>query len=290
MDAWGVTVIICGVALLLHHHTQPRDWFLVAGMGAGYFLAFAVNDYCDAALDRLDPDKAQRNFFVQHPLTPAAAFLLFLLPLLVVLPALSQFGLRGLLWTLVCLAILWAYSAPPFRLKSKPGLDLLVHGLFVESFPYWLCLRLLAVAWGGADYLMLAVLVFASLAAQLEQQLRDRRIDRQHNATFTVVIGPMGAPSHAGMQRRRALHRYRRGDRRCAALAHRSARSGRLADPGAPLSARRPCAKAVQPHDLCPAARRRLPHLARTALLNGKLASQSAGACAARNSPAVSLV
>ena len=43
------------------------------------------------------------------------------------------------------LLVMWTYSGRPFRLKSRPGLDLLTHALFVESYPYMVTLLLLGV-------------------------------------------------------------------------------------------------------------------------------------------------
>jgi 4-hydroxybenzoate polyprenyltransferase len=49
--------------------------------------------------------------------------------------AFGQFGWIGwLLWVVSCF-IAWAYSAPPLRLKMRPGFDLLTHAMFVQTFP-----------------------------------------------------------------------------------------------------------------------------------------------------------
>jgi lycopene elongase/hydratase (dihydrobisanhydrobacterioruberin-forming) len=89
----------------------------------------------------------------------------------------------------IWLAIMWAYSAPPLRIKGRPGLDLLVHGLFVETFPYWTCLYLTGVGWGAFNYAILTLLFLASLTARLEQQVRDFEIDRRYERTFATMVG-----------------------------------------------------------------------------------------------------
>lgn len=116
--------------------------------------------------------------------------LAILLPLdLAVAWGFLQYGWRGILVMLLCLAIMWAYSAPPLRIKSRPGLDLLVHGLFVETFPYWTCLYLTQSTWRVFDFALITMFFLASLTAQLEQQLRDYDIDVRFEQTFTTHSG-----------------------------------------------------------------------------------------------------
>jgi chlorophyll synthase len=111
-----------------------------------------------------------------------------LISLLLLLPF-AQFGLPGLLWYAASLFIVWAYSAPPLRLKNRPGIDLLIHALFVETYPYALCLFLLGVSWVGVDRFILSITFLGSLAAQLEQQVRDYDLDVRTGRTFATTIG-----------------------------------------------------------------------------------------------------
>jgi hypothetical protein len=85
--------------------------------------------------------------------------------------------LAGWLLWLVSGLVAWAYSAPPLRLKMRPGLDLLTHALFVQTFPYVVSLVLIRARWGLLDWVLLAILFLASLTAQLEQQARDFVVD-----------------------------------------------------------------------------------------------------------------
>ncbi len=189
MDAWQVAMVIATLPLLIHGAIRRETAVLALAMGVGYWFAFALNDYFDAPFDRLDGQKGQRNFFVQQPVPGwlVAAFSLVLLA--VVAAAFAPFGLAGWLLWLVSGLVAWAYSAPPLRLKMRPGLDLLTHALFVQTFPYVVCLVLIRASWSLLDWVLLAILFLASLTAQLEQQARDFVVDVQAGNTFTTWLG-----------------------------------------------------------------------------------------------------
>ena len=82
---------------------------------------------------------------------------------------------------------------PPLRFKTRPGLDLIIHILFVETFPYAATLVLLNLTWQKFDWILLVVGAGASFMAQIEQQIRDAPIDSLHEQTFTTKIGTENA-------------------------------------------------------------------------------------------------
>ncbi|MBX3014184.1 MAG: UbiA family prenyltransferase [Caldilineaceae bacterium] len=189
IDAWSVTGFVGAVALLAHHQFTFPNLLLLLALMVGYWQAFVLNDYFDAPFDQATPQKARYNFFVQQP-QQGRALLRLLVPVnLGITWAFLQYGWRGLGILLLCFGIMWAYSAPPLRIKGRPGWDLLIHGLFVETFPYWVCLYLPGISWEIFDYVLLSFLLLASLTAQLEQQLRDFDMDRRYARTFATVLG-----------------------------------------------------------------------------------------------------
>jgi len=189
MDAWQVASVIATLPLLIHGGIRGETAVLVLAIGVGYWFAFALNDYFDAPFDALDRQKAERNFFVHVSVCGWVVVLLSISLLVVVAAAYSQFGPPGwLFWGISCF-IAWAYSAPPLRLKIRPGLDLITHVLFVQTFPYIVCMRLIQARWGLLDGVLLAILFLTSLTAQLEQQARDFVVDLQGGGTFTTWMG-----------------------------------------------------------------------------------------------------
>ncbi|WP_420644708.1 UbiA family prenyltransferase [Candidatus Leptofilum sp.] len=191
MDAWQVALIIASLPLLIHEAIRWETAVLVCATGFGYWFAFALNDYYDAPFDALDYQKQSRNFFVRQPVSGRHLFLISIPLLLLVALAYAQFGWLGwLLWGISCF-VAWAYSAPPIRLKNRPGLDLLTHAMFVQTFPYMVSMVLIKAAWSLLDAVLLAILFLASLTAQLEQQARDFMVDAQTGGTFTTKVGQM---------------------------------------------------------------------------------------------------
>lgn len=189
-DAWIVTFAITSGVLILHDFFSWSAVLLVFSITAGYWLAFALNDYFDADVDRLDVIKKERNFFTQHRTSAVSALIGFGIAAVIIAPGMLQFGWRGFFVSAVCVVVMWAYSAPPIRLKSRPGIDLPVHALFVETCPYLLVMFLLGLVWKPLDFVILGLGVMASLTAQLEQQIRDVDVDHQSGEmTFTLWVG-----------------------------------------------------------------------------------------------------
>ncbi len=190
MDAWQAAIIIAALALLVHDDVTARTLLLLSGVGVGYWLAFALNDFYDAPYDALDAAKGRRNFFVSVPLAQRQRWkvVLWLIGLFPAV-ALLQFGWRALFVFTLSVFIIWAYSAPPLRLKGRPGLDVLTHAVFVESYPYVVMLLLTGAHLIWLDGVIVGVIFLASLTAQLEQQVRDIAVDAQAERNFTIVLG-----------------------------------------------------------------------------------------------------
>ncbi len=189
IDAWGVTFMICIMAFYLHDAMSIQTVLLSVAMAGMYWLGYVVNDYFDAPFDAHDETKARHNVFVNHPVSPTVAKAGFLTIGFLFLLAFTQFGLRGGVIFGVSLFVMWAYSAPPFRLKSRPGLDLITHALFVQTFSYLSCLILIKAEWTQADMTLLGVNFLASLSGQLAQQLRDFEVDSDTDTNFATSVG-----------------------------------------------------------------------------------------------------
>lgn len=188
IDAWGPAAISASLALVVHDAVTPRTVLLVAAIGLLYWMGYAVNDCFDAPCDARDADKASKNPFVgqQGHQSLAIAAALVMVP---VLGVFASFGADGMALFAVGVFVMWAYSVPPLRLKSRPGLDLLTHAAFVLTYPY-LCVRLLIDgAWTDLDLLLLTLGFVASLGGQLGQQIRDFDVDLSTDRNFTTAYG-----------------------------------------------------------------------------------------------------
>lgn len=189
MDAWGLTLVIGTLCLVIHSAISADRIGLLLVLGVTCWLAFAFNDYCDAPYDAQDEGKRRRNFFVLCPLPRRYLAIGALVIVGALFAAYAGYGERGLIVFGVSLGALWAYSAPPLRLKSRPGFDLVMHAVFVQTFPYFACLVLIGATWTALDFVMLTVFALSSLAAQLEQQARDFAVDSRTDTNFATAVG-----------------------------------------------------------------------------------------------------
>ena len=189
IDAWGVAIVVGLLAIIIHDSYGLGSYILLATISFAYWFGYTVNDYFDAPSDAQDLDGQHRNLFVQYTLTKTQAKIAFTIASLAILFGFGYFALPGLFWFLVSLAVIWTYSAPPVRLKSRPGFDLISHAIFVQTFPYLLFLALLDLDWLVIDYVVLAINFFASLTGQLAQQIRDYDVDLKTSRTFTTSFG-----------------------------------------------------------------------------------------------------
>jgi 4-hydroxybenzoate polyprenyltransferase len=189
IDAWGPAAISAGLALVVHDAVTPAGLALVGAMGVWYWLAYGVNDCFDAPCDAHDPGKARTNPFVWASSSPQALRAATLAVTAVLLVVFGSFGVRSVLLFALGTIVMWAYSAPPLRLKSRPGLDLLTHAAFVLTFPYLFVILLFGQPWSVLDVLLLALGFMASIGGQLNQQIRDCDVDVSTDRNFTTTFG-----------------------------------------------------------------------------------------------------
>ncbi len=189
IDAWGVAAISAGTALIVHDAVTPRAIGLLASIALLYWLGYLINDYFDAPFDACDEHKAKSNFFIIYPVAPELFAIAVAAVSLCLLVAFARFGMRGLVVLAVGNLAMWSYSAQPMRLKSRPGLDLVTHGLFVLTFPYSVTLLLAELSWTRLDWLLLGIFFLTSFSGQLNQQIRDFEIDSRTDRNFTTTVG-----------------------------------------------------------------------------------------------------
>lgn len=187
VDAWGMTFIVAALSLALRGALRQETLAIPAALALGAWFAFAVNDRFDAAYDKQDAEKSRRNAFTSTAGTSLDVLLIIAFGTLAIIYA--GFGLPGILTGLCGLAAAWVYSAPPLRLKTRPGFDLFTHAAFVETFPYLAAVVLASAALTAFDVLAWSILALASLSAQLEQQIRDFDVDSRLERNFTTAIG-----------------------------------------------------------------------------------------------------
>lgn len=198
---WIVSLVpyYLGIVLATKSIVPPvADWPVLA-LGAVvigplvWISVLAVNDAHDLRGDRLNPRKAGSPL-VSGRLSPTAALRLSLgAAVLAVGVAAVAAGPLFALGTAIVLLVGWAYSAPPLRLKARPGFDVAVNALAIGAagqLAGWSLLRPLAeFPWPMA---VLGTLVGAAL--YVPTTLADLKADRTSGyTTVAVALGPRRA-------------------------------------------------------------------------------------------------
>jgi 4-hydroxybenzoate polyprenyltransferase len=188
-DAWASAFIISFAAVFIHDLIQFSAIVIVIAISIGYAIAYGLNDFFDADYDKFDEFKSQRNYFVNNSVNYRKLSLILLVLISILTFIAIQFGIRGIIVLSLSFFVMWAYSARPFRFKSRPGLDLVVHSLFVSTYPYYIILFLFQTKIIEIDYLALSLMIIFSFGEQLENQIRDFTVDRLTDHNFTTKFG-----------------------------------------------------------------------------------------------------
>ena len=149
---------------------------------------FGVNDYWDREVDALNPLKKQRNVVASGQLSLAecrlvlcAVFALGMFFSACLGPAAA--GLAALF-----MAVSYAYTARPFRLKGRVGWDLISHGFVVFSFPFLFTTVALGL-WSDRNMVMYLIFVLLSLQIQVSQESRDFKDDAEVETNSVLAMG-----------------------------------------------------------------------------------------------------
>ncbi|MCD0443369.1 UbiA family prenyltransferase [Glycomyces sp. A-F 0318] len=154
-----------------------------------WLAVLAVNDANDLATDRLNPRKADSPLVAGRVPRRAALRIAVAAGVLTVLAAVPL----GVLFTVgVALVVLlgWAYSAPPVRLKARPGADLLSNAVVGVLGPLggWVAFTGAAE---GFPWPIAVVGVLAAAGLYLPTVAADRDADREAGVgTIAVSLGP----------------------------------------------------------------------------------------------------
>ncbi|HEX9816290.1 MAG TPA: UbiA prenyltransferase family protein [Candidatus Thermoplasmatota archaeon] len=168
-------------------------WFAIIALGPciwGATLLF--NDYWDLELDRHNP-RRQHSPLVLGRLQPPVALWGSAAVAIVGLTLAAPISPTFFVFMAGATTLGWAYSAPPFRLKTRPGFDVAVNAIGIGvgcALAGWsLRQPLQAFPW---IFLLQSVLLLVSL--YLPSMMWDYEYDKALGArTFVVVIGPQQA-------------------------------------------------------------------------------------------------
>jgi len=153
--------------------------FLISGFG------FSINDCFGQKEDRLN--KTRKNPIVLNEINFKKG-LIFSISLAVLGLFLSLFF--GLKFFLLCLAealLVFFYSVPPLRMKSRPLLDLISHGFFGGAIIFLFPLLFFKTSLTLFHYLIAFSLFYLSIILELRNHLEDCEIDKLFGLKTTVI-------------------------------------------------------------------------------------------------------
>ncbi|MBN1503397.1 UbiA family prenyltransferase [Candidatus Woesearchaeota archaeon] len=150
---------------------------------------FLYNDYCDKEEDAKDILKNERNFFCHRQDSinyRIAMTLLFFIPILSLLITVV-FDLTFLLYVVLGFFMCFIYSNQKVRIKSKPVLDMVLHGIW----PVYLLLPFVLDAERLSSKIrsfIIMIVFWNSVITQMAGQIRDYLIDKKNKIRNTIQL------------------------------------------------------------------------------------------------------
>ena len=152
-------------------------------------FTFSINNLYDVETDKKNKRRIDVNPIASRKFSLKTSKIIILT--LTVIPLIISFifgYIKLFLFTASLLFLGWAYSAPPLRLKGRPGFDLLIH--FLGFFLYVIYGSYIA---GRIEYLSILVAASVGLAScisQMANHIMDYIPDKESGIlTFAVWVG-----------------------------------------------------------------------------------------------------
>ncbi|MBO3758108.1 MAG: UbiA family prenyltransferase [Thermoproteota archaeon] len=168
---------------------DPFKYILFIALICSYLaFSFSINNIFDKHVDSLDKVALSKNPVAGGKITEIEALTLsFLMPMVSLPASIIVFGIKYFLVYTFAYALSTMYSAPPFRLKGKPIIDLVVHGIFFGVLPF--LLGALIIGSLNALSLSLGLSFFLySIFLELRNHIEDYDFDSLANIKTTAVV------------------------------------------------------------------------------------------------------
>lgn len=174
-----IPLTLIGALLAIYHsEAEPDSRLIIVVIGnvLAVSAAFIINDVVDAEDDALDPNKRLKNAISSGLTTQETGLRLFWGFTFAAMVLYMISGLWVTIWGAIGLSLAYLYSANPFRLKSRPVLDLLSHIFGAGGLPLMMGYFLYDNSPGVVWYVV-ASMSFMSLYGQFYNQMEDFDLD-----------------------------------------------------------------------------------------------------------------
>lgn len=174
-------------SLSLYEYFLPGIVFLITTICIMAF-ALSINNYFDADSDRKNPRRMQSNPIASGEISEKTG--IFIIIFLCVVPLIVSFFYKREVFFFSILLLVWmeVYSAPPFRMKGKPGVDVIWHFFGFFFFILWGSLiagSLTQVTW----FIAVSIGMFSSIG-QVWNHIVDYSFDKESGTkTYAVKVG-----------------------------------------------------------------------------------------------------
>jgi len=166
-------------------------WLFLRTILAGAFclsFTFLINNYSDIENDRLNPQKVSKNPMARGMMHPKEA--LALCATMIVLGSaivVTTANLASVFIYSLLVALGWAYSAPPLRLKGRPALDLVSHGFMLGTLLFFFGHSIVTSETVSLVSQLVGASMFTrSIMCEMQNHLRDASADAQSGTLTTV--------------------------------------------------------------------------------------------------------
>lgn len=187
-DATGYFLIIALGFILAKGFLFPaKDIFLfwvIAFLLLGF--GFSINNCFDQKEDQLDITK--KNPIVLKEISFQRGFIFSILIAIIGLYLSSLFGLKIFLFCLISTLIVFFYSSPPLRMKSRPILDLISHGLFGGPIIFFFPLLVFEIKLASFHWFISFSLFYFSIILELRNFLEEYETDKKAGVKNTIYF------------------------------------------------------------------------------------------------------
>ena len=183
-------ISLIGFALLMNWKNIGVEKLATAFVAGALFVwyAFSINNCFDVDTDSRNPAKTRKNPIAAGELSFRRGLLVSVLLALTGLGLASMTNREAFAVYAVMLLLATLYSAPP-RLKARPIVDVLSHGLFFGGLPF-LYGALIDGNLSEVEILIATGITFYSFALELRNHLADYESDLEAGLKTTpIVIG-----------------------------------------------------------------------------------------------------
>ena len=147
-------------------------------------FGFLVNDCFDIKEDKLD--KSKKNHLILQNINSKRRLIFPIFLGILGLSLSTLFGQKAFLLSLIAVILGFFYSVPPIRLKSRPILDLLSHGLFAGVMIFLFPIVVFSEQLSLLHFLVTLSIFYFSIILELRNHIEDYLTDKKAGLKTTV--------------------------------------------------------------------------------------------------------